>query len=183
MAAYRVGLTGLTIGTLASATGLSKSGLYAHFGSKEDLQLAVLAHAAREFAEEVVIPALGQPRGEPRLRALFENWISSGVMRSPGGCLFVKSSAELDEQEGAVRDQLADDHRQLYASIARIVGTGIEEGHLRPDVDADQFAAELDGIMLAFYHWHRLLDDPLAEQRARTAFERLLAQSRPQEQP
>ena len=183
VAAYHVGLGGLTIGTLATATGLSKSGLYAHFDSKQDLQLAVLAQAAREFAENVVIPALRAPRGEPRLRALFENWLRNGRVGAPGGCLFVKASAELDEQEGPVRDQLARDHRTLYDSIARIVRTCVEEGHLRADVDPDQFTAELDGVMLAFYHWHRLLQDTQAETRARTAFERLLDQARPEETP
>ncbi|WP_147918388.1 TetR/AcrR family transcriptional regulator [Ruania zhangjianzhongii] len=181
LAAYRVGLGGLTIGRLATATGMSKSGLYAHVGSKEELQLAVLAEAAREFAEQVVLPALGEPRGEPRLRALFENWVHSGRTRAPGGCLFVKASAELDEQPGPVRDQLARDHRRLYDSLARVVRTCIEEGHLGADTDPDQFAADLDGVMLAFYHWHRLLDDPRAEARARTAFERLLDQNRPEE--
>lgn len=180
-AAYRVGLGGLTIGALAAATGMSKSGLYAHFGSKEDLQLAVLAQAADEFAETVVIPALRRPRGEPRLRALFENWLQSGNQRSPGGCLFVKASAELDEQAGPVRDQLARDHRALYETVARVVRTCVEEGYLRTDTDPEQLAVDLAGVMLAFYHWHRLLDDPRAELRARTAFERLLAQAREEE--
>ena len=180
IAAYRVGLGGLTIGGLAAATGMSKSGLYAHFGSKEDLQLAVLAQAAQEFADTVVLPALGEPRGEPRLRALFENWLQSGQLRDPGGCLFVKASNELDEQVGPVRDQLARDHRTFYDSIARVVRTGIDEGHIRADADPEQFAADLDGVMLAFYHWHRLLADPQAESRARTAFERLLQQARPE---
>lgn len=179
VAAYRVGLGGLTIGRLAAATGMSKSGLYAHFGSKEDLQLAVLAQAAQEFADTVVVPALAEPRGEPRLRALFENWLRSGNLRAPGGCLFVKASAELDEQAGPVRDQLARDHRSLYDSLARVVRTGIDEGHFRAETDPDQFAADLDGVLLAFYHWHRLLDDPRAETRARTAFERLVEQARP----
>lgn len=181
IAAYRVGLSGLTIGALAAATRMSKSGLYAHFGSKEDLQLAVLAQAAQEFADSVVVPALREPRGEPRLRALFENWLQSGQLRDPGGCLFVKASAELDEQAGPVRDQLARDHRRFYDTVARVVRTGIEEGHLRADADPEQFAADLDGVMLAFYHWHRLLADPRAESRARTAFERLLEQARSEE--
>ncbi len=180
--AYRVGLGGLTIGRLAAATGLSKSGLYAHFGSKEDLQLAVLARAAEEFSTAVVVPALRQPRGEPRLRALFENWLDSGIARAPGGCLFVKARTELDEQPGPVRDQLVRDHRRLYDSLTRIVQTGIDEGHLRADTDPVQLAADLDGIMLAFYHWHRLLEDPQAESRARTAFERLLDHVRAEEE-
>ncbi|MPV35870.1 TetR/AcrR family transcriptional regulator [Georgenia subflava] len=183
VAAYRVGVGGLTIGMLATATGMSKSGLYAHFSSKEALQHEVLAQARTEFVEMVVRPALAAPRGEPRMRALFEHWLHSGMVRAPGGCLFVKASAELDEQTGPVRDQLAQDHRDLYDSIARIFRTGVTEGHFRPDADPDQFAVDLDGIMLAFYHWHRLLQDPLAEERARRSFENLLAAARTQESP
>jgi AcrR family transcriptional regulator len=180
-AAYRVGVGGLTIGTLATATAMSKSGLYAHFVSKEALQLAVLAHARADFVETVVRPALQAPRGEPRMRALFEHWLTSGRTGAPGGCLFVKASAELDEQEGPVRDQLAADHRDLFGTVARIFRSGVEEGDFRPDADPDQFAADLDGVMLAFYHWYRLLQDPQAEARARRSFETLLAGARPRE--
>lgn len=177
-AAYRVGLGGLTIGELAAATGMSKSGLYAHFGSKTSLQLAVLGVARERFVDRVVRPALAAPRGEPRLRALFESWVAAGLEREPGCALFVKASAELDEQDGAVRDALAADHRDLFASIAQVVRTGIDEGHLSADTDPDQFATDLDGIMLALYHAHRLLRDPQAEARARRAFENLLDAAR-----
>lgn len=176
--AYRVGLGGLTIGELAVTTGMSKSGLYAHFGSKTSLQLAVLEAARDRFVDRVVRPALAMPRGEPRLRAYVENWIGVGLEREPGCALFVKASAELDEQEGPVRDALVDDHRDLLASIAQVVRTGVDEGHLAPDTDADQFATDLDGIMLALYHAHRLLRDPRAETRARRAFENLLDAAR-----
>ncbi|HEY8720400.1 TetR/AcrR family transcriptional regulator [Pengzhenrongella sp.] len=176
--AYRVGLGGLTIGDLAVATGMSKSGLYAHFRSKEALQLAVLDQARTEFTEAVIRPALAAPRGEPRVRELFQRWIRCGVERAPGGCLFVKASVELDEQVGPVRDQLACDHRDLYDTIAQVFRTGIAEGHFRRDADPDQFAADLDGVMLAFYHWHRLLQDELALTRAQRAFEALLDAAR-----
>ncbi|QTE30609.1 TetR/AcrR family transcriptional regulator [Pengzhenrongella sicca] len=176
--AYRVGLGGLTIGDLAVSLEMSKSGLYAHFGSKESLQLAVLDRARLEFTESVIRPALAAPRGEARVRELFERWLRCGLERAPGGCLFVKASMELDEQVGPVRDQLARDHRDLYATIARVFGTGIAAGQFRADADPDQFAVELDGVMLAFYHWHRLLDDELAPVRARRAFEGLLDAAR-----
>ena len=176
--AYRKGLGGLTIGDLAIATGMSKSGLYAHFRSKEALQLAVLAQAREEFTAAVIRPALAAPRGEPRIRALFEGWIRCGLDRSAGGCLFVKASTELDEQAGPVRDQLVRDHRDLYETIATVVRGGVAAGHFRADVDPVQFAADLDGVMLAFYHWYRLLDDDLAQARARRAFEALLRAAR-----
>ena len=177
--ACTVGLAGLTIGTLATDTGLSKSGLYAHFGSKEALQLAVLDAAADEFARTVVVPALSLPRGEPRLLGLVDRWIESGKRRLPGGCLIVKASTELDEQPGPVRDQLREHHRTLDDSVARIVAGGIREGHFRADVDTHQFAIDLYGVMLAFYHAHRLLADPRAEQHTRTAVVALLRAARP----
>lgn len=176
--AYRVGLGGLTIGHLAAATGMSKSGLFAHFRSKELLQMEVLREARTEFIDTVIRPALLAPRGEPRVRELFDRWVECGRTRRPGGCLFVKAAAELDEQDGPVRDQLVRDHLDLYDSCARMFSTGIAEGQFRDDADPLQFAADLDGIMLAFYHAHRLLEDERAEARARHAFERLITDAR-----
>ncbi len=174
----RVGLGGLTIGDLATETGLSKSGLYAHFGSKTALQLAVLDAAAEEFTASVLLPALKAPRGEARVRDLVDRWLRCGLVRQPGGCVFVKASAELDDQPGPVRDRLRELHLELAAAIARIFAGGIREGEFRPDADAEQFAADLYGVMLAFHHRLRLLDDPTAEPRARTAVEALLDAAR-----
>lgn len=177
--ACRTGLGGLTIASLAAEVGMSKSGMFAHFGSKEALQLAVLDAAARQFAVEVVIPALHVARGEPRVRALVENWITCGLERRPGGCLFVKASTELDEQPGPVRDRLRDQHRELARTLARVFEGGIREGHFRPDADPEQFAADLHAVMLGFYHRHRLLADPSAADRARAAVDALLDAARP----
>jgi AcrR family transcriptional regulator len=172
--AARVGLSGLTIGELATATGMSKSGLYAHAKSKETLQLKVLAQAREEFIDAVVRPSLAEPRGEPRTRALFENWLTCARTRMPGGCLFVKAAAEYDDRPGAVRDQLVRDHIDLQETIAHIFSTGVSEGHFAADADPEQFATDLHGVMLSYYHAFRLLDDPIAESRARRAFEALL---------
>lgn len=177
--ACTVGLAGLTIGDLATAAGMSKSGMYAHFGSKEAMQIAVLDAAAQEFADGVVVPALAAPRGEPRIRSLVEHWLRCGRERGPGGCVIVKASAELDEQPGPVRDRLRYLHEGLDASIARMVAGGVREGHFRPDVDGRQFAFDLYAVMLGFYHAYRLLDDPQAEARARAAVEMMLAAARP----
>lgn len=177
--ACTVGLAGLTIGDLATAASMSKSGMYAHFGSKEAMQIAVLDAAAQEFADVVVVPALAAPRGEPRIRALVEHWLECGRTRGPGGCVIVKASAELDEQPGPVRDRLRTLHAALDDSIARMVDGGVREGHFAPDVDGRQFAFDLYAVMLGFYHAYRLLDDPRAEARARAAVEMLLGAARP----
>ena len=176
--ACRTGLGGLTIGALAADVGMSKSGMFAHFGSKEALQLAVVEAAAREFATEVVVPALHAPRGEPRVVALLEGWLECGLLRRPGGCLFVKASAELDEQPGPVRDRLRDLHLELAGAIARSFAGGVAEGHFRPDADPGQFAVDLHAVMLGFYHQHRMLGDPRAADRARAAVAALLAAAR-----
>lgn len=171
--ASRLGLAGLTIGSLASEVELSKSGLFGHFRSKEALQLQVLAHARQSFTDQVVHPALAAPRGEPRLRTLFEAWLVVGRESAPG-CLFVSAATEFDDQPGAVREQLVRDNRDLMESIAQMFRTGVSEGQFKPDADADQFAFELHSLMLGLFHSYRLMDDPLAVKRARRAFERLI---------
>ena len=177
--AYQVGLGGLTIGELARSTGLSKSGLFAHFGSKQSLQLQVLAQAREEFAAGVLRPAILESRGEPRARAVFENWLDYALRRVPGACLFVKAMSEFEEQVGPVHDQLLRDHRDLYDSLAQIFRTGVDEGHFAGGLDPMQFAFDLDGIMLVAYQWVRLVGPADAEARARHAFEALLSVARP----
>lgn len=177
--ASTVGLQGLTIGTLATRTELSKSGLFAHFRSKEALQLEVLQHARNRFLDVVMRPAVAAPRGEPRVRELFERWL--GWFRGdilPGGCLFSAASIELDDQPGPVRDFLANDQRDLRDTVGQVFHTGISEGHFRADADSEQFAQDLLGILLAYAHTYRLLKEPQAEERARRAFETLLTAAR-----
>ena len=173
--ASQVGLGGLTIGTLATQTDLSKSGLFAHFKSKESLQEQVLAHTIERFIELVVRPALAAPRGEPRVRQLFESWLSWGRDALPGGCLFFHAALELDDQPGSARARLVTHYRDWLDTIAQVFRTGIAEGHFRPDADADQFAQDLHGILLAYSLTSRLLEDAAAESRTRRAFEALLA--------
>jgi AcrR family transcriptional regulator len=177
--ASSIGLDGLTIGRLADDLDLSKSGLFAHFGSKEGLQVQVLEHAAARFTEVVVRPALRAPRGEPRVRALFERWRrwpkESGM---PGGCFFVQAAVELDDQPGPARDRLVQQQRDWLGLIATVVRGAVAEGHFGAEVDPDQFAHELHGLMLGWHHAARLLRDPRAEPRARTAFEALIARAR-----
>lgn len=173
--ASRVGLGGLTIGTLADELNLSKSGLFGHFRSKEALQIQVLDHAAAHFVEAVVRPALAQPRGEPRVRSLFHRWLDwARSSPMPGGCLFVAAATELDDKDGPVRDRLQQLQREWLGVIATSFSKGIEEGHFPEAADPEQFAHDLYGVMLAYHHAHRLLRDPKAEARARHAFQKLL---------
>lgn len=170
--ASTVGFGGMTIGTLATVTQLSKSGLYAHFKSKESLQLQVLEHAKARFLREVIVPALAAPRGEPRVRAMFANklhWNSQ-----PGGCIFVAAASELDDQPGPVHDRVVRDQLDWVDTLAEVVRTGITEGHFRADTDPAQIAFELDGVMLAYHSCKRLLGDREAGPRARRAFDSIL---------
>jgi AcrR family transcriptional regulator len=175
--AARQGLGALTIGDLAARANLSKSGLFAHFHSKEALQLDVLAYARDRFIDEVIRPATRTRRGEARVRALFEHWAVVGL-HGHAECLFVSAATEFDDQPGPVRDQLVRDHRDLMDAIAQMFSTGIAEGEFRPDADPEQFAFDLHSIMLGYFHAHRLLRDPRAEERARRAFEAALADRR-----
>jgi len=172
------GLDGVSIGTLAKAVGMSKSGLFAHFRSKEALQLAVLSTTAERFVAKVVAPALRERRGEPRIRAIFERWLRWDREEFPGGCVFHMAAAELDDRPGPVRDFLVQTQRDWGDTVHTAVRIAIEEGHFRPDLDPAQFAFELFGMGLSYHRHCRLLRTGDAEKRATTAFEALLERSR-----
>ena len=155
---------------------MSKSGLFAHFGSKQDLQLQTLKQAQLRFEETVFSPALKAPRGLPRLRALVANWLA-WVERNDepqGGCLMLAASVEYDDRPGAVRELLVTGQRELRGAIAKAIRLAIDEGHLKPQTDPWQLTFELFGIVLATHHDLRLLGDARALDRARDAFERLI---------
>ncbi len=178
--ATRDGLEGLSIGALASDLGLSKSGLFAHFGSKEDLQIAVLTAAAKRFEETVVLPSFRAPRGLPRLKRWFDAWLKwLGDPAVPGGCVFMAAAVELDDREGRVRDYLVSTQKTLLGALARCARLAVEVGHFRSNLDCEQLAFELYGILLTCSHAKRLLRDPRAEARARAAFERLVDWAKP----
>jgi AcrR family transcriptional regulator len=174
--ARMVGLSGLTIGSLADQAQLSKSGLFAHFRSKEALQIAVLEHARASFEASVMRPTLRTPRGEARVRRLFELWLEWDSL--PGGCPFIAAATEFDDRPGVVRDQVVRGERDLFDAIVTIFRTGVAEGQFRSDTDAEQFAQDLYGVVLSFHHTRRVLGDARAETRAHRAFERMLDDAR-----
>jgi AcrR family transcriptional regulator len=177
--ASQVGLEGLTIGRLAEELDLSKSGLFAHFQSKEQLQLETLERAAERFDELVTAPALAFRRGEPRLRALFENWLRwPELVPQPGGCIFLAAAVEYDDRPGVVRDFLVKGQNRLLRSIADAARTAVEEGHFGPGVDPEQFAFEMFGVVLAAHLTTRLLRDAKATERAQRAFDGMVEAAR-----
>jgi|ERR1700722_12698752 AcrR family transcriptional regulator len=177
--ASEVGLEGVTIGTLAERAQMSKSGLFAHFESKEALQIAVLDEASRRFVDFVVAPALRQKRGEPRVRALLENWLRwANADFMPGGCVFVASIADLDDRPGPVRDRLAASQRDWLETLTTAVRIAMDEGHFRSDLDAAQLAHEFLTLAYGTHLISRLMRDPKALGRLGTAVEQLLASAR-----
>ena len=176
--ASQVGFTGLTIGRLAEQTGMSKSGLFAHFQSKEQLQLQTLGHARRRFIDTTVRPTLAAPRGEKRVRELFERWLTWESQALPGGCIFVTGSIEFDDQPGPMRDALVADQRDWLDTIAAVTETAIADGDFRADVDPRQVAFEIQGLILGYHHSARLLDDDQARDRAHRAFDAILERAR-----
>lgn len=174
--ARQVGLQGLTVGTLADRLGKSKSGVFAHFGSKEELQLAVMEEAEARFRESVVRPAFAAPRGLARLRALFDRWLAFSVSQSlPGGCLMVQAAAEFDDQPGAVRDLLVEFQLQWRTALIKAVQMAVDKSELTADTDTEQFAFEITGLVLAAHQATRLLGFDDAHARARRGLERLIA--------
>jgi AcrR family transcriptional regulator len=177
--ATRIGIEGLTIGRLAEELGMSKSGLFAHFRSKEALQLEMLKLAGARMVDSVVKPALAAPRGEPRVRALFERWLAWERSPSlPGGCPFMAASFELDDRPGPVRDFVVQNLRDWLDTLTGAARIAVQEGHFRADLDCEQFAHDCQGIGLAFVHASRLMHDPRARERAQTAFDTLVRAAR-----
>ena len=166
--ASQEGLEGLTIGRLSSELGLSKSGLFGHFGSKEELQLAAVDAAGAIFYREVIEPALSEPEGAPRLRAFCDRWVSYLERKVfSGGCFFAAVTAEFDSRPGPVRDKLRDGQTALFAELTK-------QARLAGAHDPEQLAFELSALVLAANAHYQLLEDEQAFARARRAMERLL---------
>lgn len=165
-----VGLEGLSIGSVAERTGMSKSGVFAHFGSREELQISVLKEYDRRFTDEIFQPALALPRGLPRVCALFDNWMNRASVEIHSGCIFIGGAVEFDDQPGPVRDVLVRSVQAWLQALERAVGQAIDEGHLRPETEASQMVFEIHGLILALHYEARLLHKPGAIERARQGF-------------
>jgi AcrR family transcriptional regulator len=172
--ASQMGLEGLSIGALAEVAGMSKSGVFAHFGSREELQIAVIREYHRRFEEEVFFPAMREPRGVPRLRALFERWLRRVSVEVDSGCIYISGAVEFDDRPGPVRDALVSMVRAWQDALERAIRIAIEDGQLKPGTDAQQMLFEMHGLILALHHDARLMRTPGAPQRARLAYERLV---------
>lgn len=171
--ARSAGMEGLSIGPLAQAVGMSKSGVFAHFGSREELQLAVLESAAARFGEAVLIASLSHPRGLPRLRAIMNNWFEWG-RGNAGGCVLLGSVTEYDDRPGALRDQVRRNEQRWRTELRRASQLAIDCGHLR-DGDTDQYAFELYAIPLAMHHEAGLFGYERARRHGNAAVERWIA--------
>ena len=172
--ASQIGLEGLSIGVLAEVTQMSKSGVFAHFGSREELQIRVIREYFHRFEQEVFYPALKQPRGLPRVRALFANWMKRVAVELQSGCIFISGAVAFDDRPGPVRDALASAVQTWLHALTRAVVQAREEGHLVPDADAQQVAFEIHGLILSLHYEARFLKNPGAIERAHTGFENIL---------
>jgi AcrR family transcriptional regulator len=173
--ATQVGLEGLSIGALAELMHMSKSGVFAHFGSREDLQISVVHEYFHQFEQEVFYPALALPRGLPRVEALFANWMKRVAVEIQSGCIFISGAVEFDDRPGPVRDALSTSVKTWLAAMHRAVMQAREEGHLSPGSDAEQMAFEIHGLILALHYEARFLNNPGSVARANTGFTHILS--------
>jgi AcrR family transcriptional regulator len=172
--ASRDGLEGLTIGLLADKMNMSKSGVFAHFGSREDLQIEVLKLYHHHFEQEVFYPAMKEPRGLPRLQAMFSGWVKRVTVEIASGCIYISGAVEYDDRPGAIREELVGMVKAWQDALHRCVVQAMEMGHLRADIDPQQLVYEMYGLILALHHDARFIKRPGSVERARLGFERLL---------
>jgi AcrR family transcriptional regulator len=166
------GLEGLSIGTLATDVGMSKSGVFAHFGSREELQLAELDTGRQRFVSQVLLPALKQPRGLLRLRAIVANWFEWS-REHQSGCVLLSAASEYDGRDGALHDGVVQQQAGWRDELQKAIAQAVELGHLRRDTDVAQLAFEIYALMLGLHHDAGLFGFDEAGRLARAAFERL----------
>lgn len=172
--ASHMGLEGLSIGALAEVTKMSKSGVFAHFGSREELQIAVVTEYHAKFEEEVFFTAIREERGLPRLRALYERWVRRVSEEIDSGCIYISGAVEFDDRPGQVRDALVAMVNAWQAALRKAIEMAVQCGHLQADADVEQILFELHGLILSLHHDARFLRSPGAVGRAGVGFERIV---------
>ncbi len=172
--ASRDGLEGLTIGLLADKMNMSKSGVFAHFGSREDLQSEVLKLYHANFEREVFFPSIKEARGLPRLQAMYARWIKRVTVEIASGCIYISGAVEYDDRPGPIREELASMVRAWQQALLRCVLQTIAIGDLKADTDPHQVVFEMYGLILALHHDARFLRMPGSVNRAQAGFDRLI---------
>ena len=172
--ASRNGLEGLTIGLLADRMNMSKSGVFAHFGSREDLQMEVLKLYHHRFEQEVFFPSVKEPRGLPRLESMFARWVKRVSVEIASGCIYISGAVEYDDRPGPIREALVAMVRAWQGALLRAVQQSIDVGALRAGTDPQQLVYEMYGLILALHHDARFLRVPGALERANRGFARLI---------
>jgi AcrR family transcriptional regulator len=176
--ASREGLEGLTIGTLADQMQMSKSGVFAHFGSREDLQLAILKEYVRRFVDEVLRPAVKKRRGLPRLEAILDRWVGFLAREITRGCIMIAGAVEYDDRPGPQRDAMVTIITGWKAELLKAIRQALAEGHLKRGLDAPQMVFEIYGLMLVMHQDARLLRSADSAKRARAGLRRLIDDAR-----
>ncbi|HYE39583.1 MAG TPA: TetR/AcrR family transcriptional regulator [Ramlibacter sp.] len=172
--ATQIGVEGLSIGALAEVTQMSKSGVFAHFGSREELQISVIREYHHRFEQEVFYPSLSLPRGLPRLRAMFANWMKRTSVELDSGCIYISGAVEFDDRPGPVRDALASSVQTWHEAMKRAIAMAKEERHLDAATDEEQMLFEIHGLILALHYEARFLKNPGSIARANAGFENIL---------
>lgn len=173
--ASQMGLEGLSIGAVAAVMHMSKSGVFAHFGAREELQISVVREYHHRFEQDVFFPALKSPRGLPRLEAMFANWMKLVAVEIQSGCIYISGAVAFDDRPGPVRDTLAQSVNTWLAAVRRAVLQAGEQGHLRADVDNEQMVFEIHGLILALHYEARFLNKPGSITRAQAGFAHIIA--------
>ena len=172
--ASRDGLEGLTIGLIAERMLMSKSGVFAHFGSREDLQIAVIQEYHRRFEAEVFFPALQEARGLPRLSAMYAGWVTRHTREIDSGCMYISGAVEYDDRPGPIRDELLSMVMAWQKALLRAAHQAVDEGHLAADTDCGQLVFELRAMVLAVHHDARFIGDRHAVERIERGYVRLI---------
>ncbi len=174
----KFGLESITIGELAKAVGMSKSGLFGHFKSKEKLQIMVLDFTAQNFTHMVVRPAIKKTRGLDRLEAMVDNWIKWSSSANAGGCPFIAAAIEFDDRPGNIRDRIVHYLETMTGSYSKAADIAVEEGQLPTGTDTKQLAYEIYSLMIGHHVYSRLLADPEAKQRLKMGYSRVIEKAK-----